>query len=173
MGQYYLIINKTKKQYLNPHRFGDGLKLLEFGPSGRGTMYALALLLRQSDEGGGGDYPGENPVVGSWAGDEIAIVGDYDSSRLFQTADEEYEEMSAKVWPAMLEDSWARDEMKASFAAQREQYGTILFFDGETVKLIEQIIGDEDASTKKEIARQAYNRKRRAARAAKKAEAQV
>jgi hypothetical protein len=81
MGQYHLIANLDKKQYLHPHRFGDGLKLMEFGCSSPGTMTALAVLLApQSAEGGrgGGDFHHDvEGIVGSWAGDRIAIVGDY------------------------------------------------------------------------------------------------
>lgn len=36
MGQYYYVINVTKKEYLHPHKFFDGLKLLEFGCSSNG-----------------------------------------------------------------------------------------------------------------------------------------
>jgi hypothetical protein len=46
MGQYYLIVNLDKKQYLHPHRFGDGLKLLEFGASGGGPDGPLAPSLK-------------------------------------------------------------------------------------------------------------------------------
>jgi len=62
MGQYFIIVNETKKEYLHPHKFDDGLKLLEFGLSSYGTLFALALLLRQGvgEDGdfssGGGDY---------------------------------------------------------------------------------------------------------------------
>lgn len=28
MGQYYYVVNVTKKQYLHPHKFGEGIKLL-------------------------------------------------------------------------------------------------------------------------------------------------
>ena len=56
------------------------------------------MLLRKSDESGGGDYYGYhkgcgeggqitcqvNPVVGRWAGDHVALVGDYDSSHLWE-----------------------------------------------------------------------------------------
>ena len=31
MGQYYVIANLDKKEFLNPHKFGDGVKLMEFG----------------------------------------------------------------------------------------------------------------------------------------------
>ena len=106
MGQYFYVINLTKKEYLYPHKFGDGLKLMEFGASGRGTMLGLALLLRQSSEGGGGDYHGEHEYLGRWAGDQIAIVGDYDESNLYQIADESYTDISWDVLEMMLEDEY-------------------------------------------------------------------
>ena len=82
MGQYHVIVNETKKQFLHPHKLGDGLKLLEFGCSRDGTMTALALLLSVHNGRGGGDFSGKDPreLVGSWAGDSIAIVGDYGDS---------------------------------------------------------------------------------------------
>lgn len=66
MGQYHLPVNLDKHEYLHPHRLGDGLKLLEFGMSGFGTMAALTALLDTSQA-----------EHGRWAGDRIAIVGDY------------------------------------------------------------------------------------------------
>jgi len=81
MGQYHLILNTDKKEYLHPHSFGDGLKLLEFGCSGCGTMLALAVLLAVDNGMGGGDLyldDGElEDIVGSWGGDSIIISGDY------------------------------------------------------------------------------------------------
>lgn len=97
MGQYHYVLNLDRKEYLHPHRFGDGLKLLEFGSSGEGTMTGLAVLLAVSNGRGGGDlsmqeydrdkgemvYTAERVrvldeyVVGRWGGDRIAIVGDY------------------------------------------------------------------------------------------------
>lgn len=35
MGQYYMVMNLAKKEYLHPHHFGDGLKLMEFAMSWR------------------------------------------------------------------------------------------------------------------------------------------
>jgi len=86
MGQYFQIFNHTKKEKLHPHIFGDGLKLMEFGSSGMGTMLGLAVLLRDSTGNGGGDFqfnPVEDSLVGSWAGCEISIVGDYDDSGIY------------------------------------------------------------------------------------------
>lgn len=105
MGQYYLVVNLDKKQYLHPHRFGDGLKLMEFGMSGRGTMAGLAVLLSNGNGQGGGDIRSADPLVGSWAGDRIEVTGDYaaavdgdpDGRCLFSVAKEEYEDISGKV----------------------------------------------------------------------------
>ena len=77
MGQYYKIVNLDKKQFLHPHKFGDGLKLLEFGGSGEGTMLGLAVLLANSNGRGSGDLHSDNPIIGSWAGDRIVVAGDY------------------------------------------------------------------------------------------------
>ncbi|RLF36595.1 MAG: hypothetical protein DRM99_02340 [Thermoplasmata archaeon] len=81
MGQYYIIVNLDKKEYIHPHKFGDGLKLLEFGCSANGTMTALAILLADGNGRGGGDLFDENgnspAIVGRWAGDRIVIAGDY------------------------------------------------------------------------------------------------
>jgi len=96
MGQYFLIVNLDKKEFIYPHTFNDGLKLLEFGCSSHGTLTALSLLLRQSNEGGGGDFNEfENcELVGSWAGDKIVIVGDYDESGLYDSAETSFKDVS-------------------------------------------------------------------------------
>lgn len=60
MGQYHVVVNLSKKEYLYPRQFNDGVKLMEFGASGMGTMFALGWLL-------GND----------WNGDHVTIVGDY------------------------------------------------------------------------------------------------
>jgi hypothetical protein len=95
MGQYFKIFNMDKKLVLNPRELGDGLKFLELALSGGGVMAGLAFLLRQSTERGGGDTDIDDPLVGSWAGDRVAIVGDYDASGIY--ADESYRDISAGV----------------------------------------------------------------------------
>lgn len=77
MGQYYIICNISKAQFLDPHKFGDGLKLLEFGYSSHGTLLGLAILLADGNGRGGGDLATAKPIVGSWAGDRIVVAGDY------------------------------------------------------------------------------------------------
>lgn len=78
MGQYHKTVNLDKKQFLNPHKLGDGLKLLEqCGWSPGGTNDALHLLLACTSGRGGGDFQSKSTWVGAWAGDRIAVVGDY------------------------------------------------------------------------------------------------
>jgi hypothetical protein len=77
MGQYWKPVNIDKREFIHPHQLGDGLKLREF--LGSTTTTALGVLLAAMPERrGGGDLPDhDGTVVGRWAGDRIAIVGDY------------------------------------------------------------------------------------------------
>ena len=125
MGQYFKVANLDKKQVIDPHEFGDGLKLMEFGCSGHGTMTGLTLLLRQSTGSGGGDFHAveAHPVVGSWAGDRISIVGDYDDSHLWEAFEtSEWEDISTEVVLAMCADHYVRSELanNASFKWKRD-----------------------------------------------------
>lgn len=121
MGQYYKIVNVKKRQYLNPHMFNDGMKLMEFGMSAGGTMTALAVLLADGNGRGGGDLGSENDIIGSWAGDPIVVAGDYadpgkflpaDKSEetLYSICEDEGEDISAKVLDALMEDRWFRED---------------------------------------------------------------
>lgn len=80
MGQYHYLINLTKKQVIHPHRIGNGLKLHEQVGWPCSTSTALVMLLSASSKDGGrggGDFRCGHPLVGSWAGDRIAFIGDY------------------------------------------------------------------------------------------------
>lgn len=132
MGQYYKIVNIDKKQFLNPHRFGDGLKLLEFGSSGGGTMNGLAVLLANSNNRGGGDLRSDHEIVGSWAGDRIVIAGDYavptdkgENSRVkgadgkfanlyYRCDTDEFEDISEQVLIAMCDDPYLKQDIANS-----------------------------------------------------------
>ena len=74
MGQYHVLVNLDKKEYVMPHHVGDGLKLWEW--SGDGMLRAMQVLLATSNGRGGGDLP-DNKVVGRWGGDRVAVIGDY------------------------------------------------------------------------------------------------
>jgi hypothetical protein len=143
VGQLHLPINISKRQYLDPHRFKDGSKLLEFGASGSGTMMALAVLLASSNGRGGGDLPGNDPIVGSWAGDSIVIAGEYgDEGQFISVADADvfrethgtgmptlyhlacalYEDISDKVIRALCEDPYERKALIGRGAKAAVEY---------------------------------------------------
>lgn len=142
MGQYYLIVNIDKHQYLHPHKFGDGLKLLEFGCS-FGTMCGLAILLADGNNRGNGDLRSDNPIIGSWAGDRIVVAGDYadplnyvsagnwelqeiadkvftegyrkaENVNLFHYAHEKFEDVSDKVIEAMMDDGALKEALESN-----------------------------------------------------------
>ena len=124
MGQYYKVVNITKKEFLHPHKFGDGMKLLEFGSSGRGTMMGLSILLSSGNGNGGGDlYPAENPIIGSWAGDKVVICGDYADEGIFTQnkeinlfeESESYLDISEKVIEALFGDTYIRNDLLDSY----------------------------------------------------------
>lgn len=79
MGQYWIPINLDKKEFIHPHKLGSGLKLWEQLANNPGTGAALVLLCAaQREPRGGGDLaPDGKGMIGRWAGDRIALVGDY------------------------------------------------------------------------------------------------
>jgi hypothetical protein len=116
MGQYHIIVNLDKEEFIHPHKFGDGLKLMEFGSSGDGTMLGLAVLLAEDNGKGGGDLRSENPIIGSWANNKIVITGDYGDAKyafegaledtpcnLWDMAQEEFTDISDEVIKAIVE----------------------------------------------------------------------
>lgn len=121
MGQYYKIVNVKKREYINPHMFGEGLKLMEFGMSAGGSMTALAILLSNGCGRGGGDLHSDNQIVGSWAGDPIVVAGDYgddgkflpedkQDTNLYTVAEEEGKDISHLVLDALMEDRWFAED---------------------------------------------------------------
>ena len=95
MGQYYYVVNIDKKQYLYPHKMGDGLKLWEMAAAGN-CGKGLILLLANGNGRGGGDFE-EDPLVGSWCGDRIVVAGDYADKGVFVEDRELTEEELQKV----------------------------------------------------------------------------
>jgi hypothetical protein len=125
MGQYYKIVNIKKKQYISPYIFGDGSKLMEFSMSANGVLSGLAILLADGNGRGGGDLHSENDIVGSWAGDNIVIAGDYaDTGKfvkepeqtLYEVASSEGEDISIKVLDALFDDQYFFSEFRKNRA---------------------------------------------------------
>lgn len=123
MGQYYYIVNVTKKQYLHPHEFNTGLKLREIAYDSFGVLTGLALLLADGNGRGGGDFDSTSKLIGSWAGDKIVITGDYADDtyltkaqkkkyqNLCDLATNKYKNISKNVLALMLEDQYLRNKL--------------------------------------------------------------
>jgi hypothetical protein len=92
MGQYFIVVNEDKQEYIHPHRFGHGMKLWEVAMNAPGCLSGLAMLLARGE----GHH-------GRWAGDRIVLVGDYDDSKLYQKAQEEFTDVSEDVRKLLLE----------------------------------------------------------------------
>lgn len=107
---YFVVANHSKGEFLDPFSFGEAPRLVELLLSNSGTLAGLALLLRVSPERGGGDWFGDNapdnalelhPIVGSWAGDKVEIVGNYEDSSYWSVRDS-YVDVSLKVLAALV-----------------------------------------------------------------------
>jgi len=78
MGQYHLTVNLDRKEFLMPHKLGVGLKLREQTGFGNSIPDALFMLLAASNGYGSGDFQdNQNHIIGRWAGDRVAVIGDY------------------------------------------------------------------------------------------------
>lgn len=94
MGQYYKIINFDQKEILYPFDFGNGLKLLEWSYDLNEMVLALMNLL-----------------AGDWAGDRVAVVGDYADSGPEEPWGDTYEAYVQEIGDDDLY-SWAGDHFK-------------------------------------------------------------
>ena len=129
MGQYYKVVNTTKKQVMIPHTFGSGAKLMEFSSDQMSIMQGLAILLADGNGRGGGDLHSENPIIGSWAGDSIVVAGDYadegnfvdDTTKNLYQVSETYEDISFKVIECLCEDNWWKQQYYDEWVQQGYQ----------------------------------------------------
>jgi len=95
LGQYHLLINQSRREYVCPWCLDNGAKLWEW--CANHIAGVLPYLLRKSSGTGGGDVadPHACQYAGRWAGDCVELVGDYDQSGDFETAFEEFQNISA------------------------------------------------------------------------------
>lgn len=82
MGQYWKVVNLDKREFINPHKLGSGLKLWEqLSSAAPGTGAALIILCAAMPKPRGGGDLKLNDVarrtIGRWAGDRVCLVGDY------------------------------------------------------------------------------------------------
>lgn len=78
MGQYHILVNLSRKEFVTPGGLGLGAKQAEHSERLGPVIYYLTMV---PESRGGGDLMPNNPseyvFVGRWLGDRIAIVGDY------------------------------------------------------------------------------------------------
>ena len=116
MGEYFLIVNPVKRQYVSASPFGENIKRNGIFAGHHG--YAIGLLLCNDPE----NFFDAHPLVGSWAGDPIIVAGDYSAPdtlgipttlpdgpgrNLYHMAEEEFEDISHRVM-IMLFDEYKR-----------------------------------------------------------------
>jgi hypothetical protein len=80
MGQYHLLVNSDKKEFVNPRMLGMGMKQME-QVGFLGDLPFIQYLLTTASPGRGfGDFtiPDDNrDFIGRWVGDRVFILGDY------------------------------------------------------------------------------------------------
>ncbi len=144
MGQYYHIVNLSRREFLNPHRLGDGLKLMEFASSSYGTMSALAMLIGSPVSMSFRDSENHNAAykslwasfVGRWEGQRIVVAGDYANNgsflsrrakanlkkqgaeipTLYSFACEHFRDISREMLPIMASNRGARISLARRFS---------------------------------------------------------
>ncbi len=99
MGQYWVLVNLDKKEFVDPRQVGSGLKLIEILTNHPSACEAMVVLCAaQREVRGGGDLDMEKNrhgperdfcdlpeeyreiarrTIGRWAGDRVVLVGDY------------------------------------------------------------------------------------------------
>jgi hypothetical protein len=96
MGQYFIAVNKTKKEYIDPWDIGGTAKLWEWCIQRSAGIFPY--LLRKSSGSGDGDVQLNDPkFAGRWAGNTVYPIGEYDKSQLFDKARSEYHNISADL----------------------------------------------------------------------------
>lgn len=81
MGQYHILVNLDKREFVDPHALGLGLKQMEHLSTSQFQQVAslsdaLYFLVMTSPDRGGGDFE-QTAISGQWAGDRCVILGDY------------------------------------------------------------------------------------------------
>ena len=141
MGQYFLIVNTDKKQYLDGFRFGEGVADLQV-VSGYHAQ-ALALLTCRMDDA----RDTEGTLLGSWSRSFVLAAGEYASPgrhdietataenperNLYRMAREEFEDISYRAL-AMLCETHERVCYELAEKVSNPRYEKIIFHLGNVI----------------------------------------
>ena len=117
MGQYFKIINQTKKQYLEPFDMPSSERFPTLIQNDFMCRMVTWLVCRSENQAylraqNKGFY--SQRFMGAWYGDAVDVVGDYDEEDLCYTAKQTYENITTKVMAMALEnDQYLLDEFVA------------------------------------------------------------
>jgi hypothetical protein len=77
MGQYFIIVNPAKRQYIDAIRFNENIKAsgILYGYHATAVAFLVCNIEQVRDEWGRPTYEGVE-LAGSWCGDHIFVVGD-------------------------------------------------------------------------------------------------
>jgi hypothetical protein len=118
MDEYFIIVNRTKREFINPCTFGDGIQWEQLSGGRFGGLAAMALLLRAN-------RPGEtNDVVGRWIGDDVFVLGEYADAEMFDDAIASWDDISLKVLRIMVVHPEVRDWIRVRLAVRRKVWAT-------------------------------------------------
>ena len=94
MGQYFIIVNLRKREYIHPHDLKRGAKLLEISKDP--IIYGLMSLLQAKNKEKTALY------VGSWANDKILFIGDSEDSSFFKQVVVSFKNISKEAYNEYL-----------------------------------------------------------------------
>lgn len=98
MGQYFIIANLDKREYIHPHELKRGAKLLEICKDPFIKNLMSFLLNRNSKRDS--KYFSNN---GKWINDRIVLIGDSEDYRFFKQIQEQFKNMSNEVYIEYIE----------------------------------------------------------------------
>lgn len=84
MGQYFLLVNASKKEYVRVTE-STGSKLFELMFNNAGAVMAF-LCADAPVDGVGHEIDADDTNMGRWVGDDVRFVGDYAESGLYKEA---------------------------------------------------------------------------------------
>lgn len=107
MGQYFILVNLDKKEYVKAWDIEGVAKLFEWCTNPQAGIIPFLLAQGPDDgvSGSGQRYrkeketgkPQTHPAWGRWSGDRITLVGDYDESGLYDETESGFTNVSETV----------------------------------------------------------------------------
>ena len=133
MGQYFLVVNTDKKQFIDAWKFGEGVETLQ-AVSGYHAQ-AVALLTCRMDQ----VRDTAESLLGSWSGDNVIAAAEYASTgnnaehNLYKTARDEFEDISYKAL-AMLCDTHESVCWELAEKVSTPRYEKLIYHLGNTIE---------------------------------------